>query len=299
MAPALDTLLRPPPGEAAIPRYRSGWADDGSGAQPFLAYETAIDVNWSQELEQLHEESSRTHFIDVHTRWALLDAIARRFAAGGAIVDVGCSSGYLLEDLRAAHPDALVIGVDLVAEGLRRAHGNVPDAPLLLANCTRLPFRDQTVDVIVSANVLEHVADDVRALRELRRALLPGGVAAIVVPAAPGLYDAYDRFLGHERRYARGELARKAREAGFDVESDGHLGALLFPAFWATKKVTRGRQARLTNFEREALVRRQIDTTQGSRLGELACRLERRLIANGRALPLGIRSLCVLRRPLS
>ena len=74
-----------------------------------------------------------------------------------------------------------------------------------------LPFADASVAAAVSANLLEHVPDDERALAELRRVLRPGGRAVIVVPASPGVYDYYDRFLGHERRYARGELASKAR----------------------------------------------------------------------------------------
>ena len=44
--------------------------------------------------------------------------------------------------------------------------------------------------------------------------LRPGARAVVVVPAGPGTYDYYDRFLGHERRYARGELAGKARDGG-------------------------------------------------------------------------------------
>ena len=43
------------------------------------------------------------------------------------IVDLGCSTGYLLEELAGAHPEALLIGIDLVASGLRTAHRNVPN----------------------------------------------------------------------------------------------------------------------------------------------------------------------------
>ncbi len=46
--------------------------------EPFLAYEQVTDLNWSAELEALHEESSRDHFIDVLTRWALMRGDPRR-----------------------------------------------------------------------------------------------------------------------------------------------------------------------------------------------------------------------------
>ena len=72
----------------------------------------------------------------------------------------------------------------------------------------------------------------------------------IVVPVGPGNYDYYDRFLGHERRYASGELARKARAAGFEVLEDIHLGAPLYPAFWAVKQRNRRRYEHLAGRER-------------------------------------------------
>ena len=159
--------------------------------------------------------------------------------AGGRIADLGCSTGYLLEDLAVAYPGGQLIGVDLVAPGLAKAHGLVPDAWLLRADVCDLPLGDASIDAVVSANLLEHVPDDRGALREMFRVLAPGGRAVVVIPAGPDTYDYYDRFLGHERRYARGELAGKAREAGLEVLDDAYLGSLLYPGFWAVKKRNR------------------------------------------------------------
>lgn len=185
-------------------------------------------LNWSQELEELHEQSSRTHFIDVWTRRAVLERLGP-LPPAPTVIDIGCSSGYLLADLSARLPDATLIGVDLVASGLRKAHGHVPDALLLQADVCALPLADECIDVAVSANLLEHVPDDERALGEIFRTLRPGARAVIVVPVDPSCYDYYDRLLGHERRYARGELARKARAVGLKVLQDARLGALLYP----------------------------------------------------------------------
>jgi SAM-dependent methyltransferase len=264
---------------------------------PFLSYvDTETDVNWSDDLEELHEESSRTHFIDVWTRGAMLERLDE-VRADGAIVDLGCSTGYLLEDLRAAFPGARLLGVDLVAPGLRKAHVLVPDAQLLRADVCALPLADRSVDAVVSANLFEHVPDDRRALREVRRVLRPGGKGVIVVPAAPGTYDYYDRFLGHERRYGRGELAAKAGDAGLEVLEDAHLGALLFPAFWIVKKRNRRRYDDLRGEALEVRVAQDIAGTQNSALGRWACRVERLLLNRGVRLPFGIRGLTVVRRP--
>jgi SAM-dependent methyltransferase len=266
-------------------------------SRPFVSYVPPEHaVNWSEDLEELHEESSRTHFIDVWTRRAILARVGR-MPDGPTVIDVGCSTGYLLEDLRRAIPDASLIGVDLVAGGLLKAHENVPDAELLQADACALPLEDASVDAVVSANLLEHVPDDERALAEILRILRPGARAVIVVPVGPGNYDYYDRFLGHERRYARGELARKADAAGLEVLEDIHLGAPLYPAFWAVKQRNRRRHGHLQGEALAAKVREDIGRTTDSALGRLACRVEERLLERGVKLPFGIRGLTVLARP--
>jgi len=266
-------------------------------SQPFISYvPRGHAVNWSDDLEELHEESSRSHFIDVWTRRAMLARMGG-LPAAPAVIDIGCSTGYLLEDLRRAIPDASLTGVDLVAAGLHKAHENVPDATLLQADACALPLEDASADSALSANLLEHVPDDTLALREILRVLRPGARAVIVVPVGPGNYDYYDRFLGHERRYARGELARKARAAGFDVLEDIHLGAPLYPGFWAVKQRNRRRYEHLRDKALEARVKQDIARTTSSSLGELACRIEEALLASGVKLPFGIRGLTVLARP--
>jgi SAM-dependent methyltransferase len=265
--------------------------------EAFTAYAQSLDVNWSDALEELHEESSRDHFLDVWTRTALLDGM-RTFgpAQPEVVLDAGCSSGYLLEDLRGALSAASLLGVDLVAGGLRRAHALVPDATLLLADVCDLPLEDASVDVVLSANLLEHVPDDAGALAEFLRVLKPGGLAAVIVPAGPSSYDYYDAFLGHERRYAHGELAGKA--AGFEVLLDTHIGSLIYPAFWAVKKRNRLRHKAPSAAERQALVEADISRTTNSRLGAFTTRIERALLARRVGLPVGIRSLTFLRKPV-
>ena len=71
------------------------------------------------------------------------------------------------------------------------------------------------------------------------------------------------------------------------------MGSLVYPGFWAVKKLNRLRRRSPSS----ELVARNIEATQGSRLGQLASRLEERLFRAGVSLPFGIRELTVLERP--
>jgi SAM-dependent methyltransferase len=76
---------------------------------------------------------------------------------------------------------------------------------------------------VVCLNVLEHVADDRRALRRLHDVLAPGGRLLLLVPAHRRLHGSIDRAIGHVRRYERVDLEARLREAGFEVEAAAFL----------------------------------------------------------------------------
>jgi len=268
-------------------------------AEPFTSHvDDDAAVNWSDDLEELHEESTRSHFIDRWTRSAIIARIGE-LPPSPVVLDAGCSTGHLLRDLDADLPAAELIGVDLVASGLRKAHEAVPRARLMRADVCALPLDDASVDVVVSANLLEHVPDDRGALREINRVLRPGGRAVLVVPAGPRSYDYYDRFLGHERRYARRELGTKASDAGLDVLEQRSIGALLYPPFAAVKARNRLLRHGLEGAALEEQVARDIAATQDSRVGNALWRAEEALRRTGVRLPFGIRWLVVARRPVS
>jgi len=272
-----------------------GAAGEHPGAREVSAV-TPTEVNWSDELEHLHEESSRSHSIDIWTREAMVGCLGP-VSENVTVVDLGCSSGYLLEDLRSLLPSARLVGIDLLLSSLRKAQANVPDATVVQADACHLPISDASVDALLSANLLEHVSADQEALIEIRRVLRPGGTAVLVVPASVGTYDYYDRFLHHQRRYDRGDLARKCRSAGLEVIRDFHLCSLIFPVFWVVKKRNRYRFEYLQGAALEERVAKDIANTQDSALFALTCRAERWLLARGLRLPFGIRGLTVVKRP--
>jgi SAM-dependent methyltransferase len=91
---------------------------------------------------------------------------------------------------------------------------------------------EQRPDTIIYINVLEHIEDDRKELRHIYDSLVPGGHALIFVPALPILYGAFDRAVGHFRRYVKKELVEKSLEAGFKIRVQKFFDfAGIFPWF--------------------------------------------------------------------
>lgn len=78
----------------------------------------------------------------------------------------------------------------------------------------------------VMFNVLEHIEDDLEALRQIYDRLRPGGYLAIWAPAFPLLYSKFDRRVGHFRRYRLRGLKSLARQSAFTVERAHYANAI-------------------------------------------------------------------------
>jgi SAM-dependent methyltransferase len=96
---------------------------------------------------------------------------------------------------------------------------------------------DARFDSAVIINVLEHIADDVGELKEIRRTLEPDGTLVIFVPAGPALYSDYDAAIGHHRRYRRSELAAKVSEAGYAIDELKYVNGPGFLAWFVSARV--------------------------------------------------------------
>ncbi|MGD0616388.1 MAG: class I SAM-dependent methyltransferase [Bryobacteraceae bacterium] len=212
------------------------------------------------------------------------------------IMDIGCSSGFFLKSLRRRFPDCVVIGADCIRGPLERLSRNMPDIPLLQFDLSSCPLPDRSFDGLVLLNVLEHINDDRAATHHLQRILKPGGIAVIEVPAGPDLYDVYDQELMHFRRYRMAGLLGMLRTAGFDILERSHLGFVLYPAFWMTKKRNR-RYLDASPEVRRNVVKRSIRRSSDSGAMHVIMWVESRL-RRWIYYPAGIRCLVTCRKPL-
>jgi len=98
---------------------------------------------------------------------------------------------------------------------------------------------DQNFDTVVCLNVIEHVQDDVGALRNIHDALSEDGRAVVLVPFGPQLYGSLDEVLGHCRRYTEEQLTEVAQRAGFQIERILKFNRPGVPAWWLNGKILR------------------------------------------------------------
>ncbi len=93
-------------------------------------------------------------------------------------------------------------------------HLNVSVHPFAIEDCPNSEVPEGKFDSVLCINVLEHIADDIGAIRRMKRMLRPGGNAIILVPAMPCIYGAMDKAMGHHRRYTISSLRRAFSDAG-------------------------------------------------------------------------------------
>jgi SAM-dependent methyltransferase len=277
------------------PVWTGSHFDVGATALKVLPYTTSAS-GWSDDLTALHEESAGAHHpIDEMSRAWALTALRRHLTTRDAVIlEVGCSSGYLLELLRRSLPDAALIGSDFLRAPLERLADRLGDVPLLQFDVARCPLPDASVDAVVLLNVLEHVEDDREAVRHVARILRPGGVAVVEVPAGPHLYDMYDEQLQHYRRYSPRSLLTLGTTAGLSVVRRSHLGCLVYPGFAMVKRRNRRMAAQPVGVKRRT-VETAITQTGGSRLVRLALGCESRIERLIR-MPFGIRCVAIFRK---
>ena len=185
-----------------------------------------MDLHTYEILYRIEE----THWWHSARRAIVLDWIRNRYVGRDdlVILDAGCGTGHLLQQLRTlGHAE----GVDISDEALdfcrKRGLDNVRKADV-----NDLPFAGDTFDMVTALDVIEHLDDDVGALREFRRVLKPGGSVFIFVPAHRWLWSLQDEVSHHRRRYTDATLRASIEGAGLTVERQSYVSTFLLPVIF-------------------------------------------------------------------
>jgi SAM-dependent methyltransferase len=188
------------------------------------------------ESVELQIQSTLAKHAANYNRW-IYDQIAP--FVGQRILDVGCAIGNITQFYADRE---LIIGVDVVPEEIavareRFAGKNFEAFHMDVSSPSLLQFRDRNLDTAVCLNVLEHVEDDVHALRNMRDTLQPGSHICLLTPCNKWLFGPMDAVDHHFRRYTRVELNAKLAEAELSVVHQRYFNLLGIAAWFLTNKV--------------------------------------------------------------
>ncbi len=175
-------------------------------------------------------------------RW-MADAIAPD--VGARVLEIGAGIGNLTGELL---PRELYVASDINPQYLAYLKNLALGKPYL--QVARIDLEDAggfagwegEFDTVVCLNVLEHVRDPLRALRNMRAALRPGGRLVLYVPQGQWLYSSLDEVLGHRCRYGKEELSQELRDSGFRLERLRDFNRVAVPGWWLNGKLLRKRE---------------------------------------------------------
>jgi SAM-dependent methyltransferase len=209
-----------------------------------------------------------------------------RLPARARILDAGCGSGRNMVEL-ARH--GTVTGVELAdaSVSLARERGA---GEVIAGSVLEMPFEADSFDLAASLDVIEHLEDDLAALRELRRVVAPGGSLLVTVPAYQWLWSGHDEINHHFRRYTRRSLQRAGEEAGWHQVRTTYFNSLLLPAAILLRVLDR-----FSRKTTESSLDLWVPPEPMNWLLERPLQLEAGLIGRGGRIPAGLSLLAVFR----
>ena len=177
--------------------------------------------------------------------------LIKNFDRNIKILEIGCASGSLLE-LLIVNGFKNIYGIDISEEaiklckkkGIKNCH--VMDA-------VNMKFKNEEFDLIIAADVLEHIKDHNIALNEWKRILKKNGKMIIFVPAFKFLWSDHDYINHHYRRYSKYELIKALNDSNFNIIRSSYWNFLLFFPVGLFRILKRGFGIRTKNKKKDQL----------------------------------------------
>lgn len=208
-------------------------------------------------------------------------ALRRYFSEAKNFFEIGCGTGFVLSGVEGAFPQLSVYGSDIFREGLAYAAERLKSAELFQMDARKIPFKDE-FDVIGAFDVLEHIKEDGIVLSQMCQAVRQGGGIILTVPQHPFLWNQYDEYSRHVRRYTSRELRRKVEQAGFKVQRMSSFVSFLLPLM----AISRLKKKRKTDSKYDALAELKTNGPVNMML-ERVLDMERAIIRLGFSFPAG------------
>lgn len=191
----------------------------------------------NKDFEKKYHSLEKDHFWFKARRKYILQLL-KDIPRDAKILDIGCSSGILLMDLKEmGFKSENLFGIDISPEAIQNCHANgITKAKVMDAQEITLT---EKFDIIITSDCLEHLQDDQKALSNWNSLLNPNGQAYIFVPAYRFLWSDHDEVNMHFRRYTLKELKQKLKSNGFKIEKASYWNFVLFPPIFAVRFIGR------------------------------------------------------------
>lgn len=130
------------------------------------------------------------------------------------ILDVGSASGWFISEISKRFQDSNCFGIDIYSKGIFYAKKKYPQVEFKVADAHDIPYKDETFDVIVCTEVLEHVDDPWQVVMEIKRVLKTGGLAIIELDSGSWLFS----IIWYLWRKSKGRIWNEAHLHSFNVK---------------------------------------------------------------------------------
>ena len=217
---------------------RCNWTADIRDGVHVLMPAAAEGAGFDAEFFDQVDKAEREHFW-FHGRMALIEYVLDRyFPRAETFLDVGCGTGHVVAGLRQSRPSIRMTAAEAFLDGLRLTAQRAANVELIQTDALHLPY-DAEFDLVAALDVIEHIADDGAAIREMVRAVRPDGGLILTVPQHRFLWSPFDDYVHHHRRYSRAELVRLLEDAGCEIVFATSFVSLLLPAMFLARMVRR------------------------------------------------------------
>jgi len=133
-----------------------------------------------------------------------------------SVLDVGCGEGSLLNLISEIHNPEIISGIDVSHNALEIAKKVFPDGNFYKIDITKQKL-EKNFDLIVSADVIEHLKDDEKALMNMAKMLNPNG--RLIISTLLGTMRDAEKKVGHLRNYNKTQLTKIIKNTGLEIES--------------------------------------------------------------------------------
>lgn len=174
------------------------------------------------------------HFWFQARKELILWAIKEYFAQHDSFLEIGCGTGYILNNIVERYENMQIYGSELYGPILSEVTKSKDNTTLFQMDARNIPFENE-FDLIGAFDVLEHIQEDITVLKQIHKALKINGGVLMTVPQHPWLWSKTDEYLQHFRRYTAGDIKNKLNTAGFRIKRSTSFISLLLPLMIASR----------------------------------------------------------------